>query len=80
MLIYLEQKKWQWAKDRITAGFMLDLSMEDLPFRYALFFHGDDETHSLYGASIGVVFFDELDISYFTKTSEGFPWTRKEEI
>lgn len=57
---YLNQKKWTWAKDRITAGFVLDLTKEKLPFKYAMFFHGDNEDSFLFGASIGIAFGNDL--------------------
>lgn len=56
----LYQSDWTWAKDRITAGFVLDISELDYPYRYAMFFHGDNEDNYLFGASIGVVFGDDL--------------------
>lgn len=57
---YLCQPKWNWAKDRITAGFVLDLTKEALPFKYTMFFHGDNEDNYLFGASIGIAFSDDL--------------------
>lgn len=57
---FLCQQNWKWAKDRITAGFVLDLSKENLPFRYVMFFHGDNEEERLFGASIGIAFGDDL--------------------
>ena len=34
--------------------------MLGLPYRYAMFFHGDNEDNYLFGASIGVVFGNDL--------------------
>lgn len=56
----LQQEKWKWAKDRITAGFVLELP-EEYDSRYALFFHGDNEEKHLFGASLAVLFFDSVD-------------------
>ena len=56
----LQQEKWKWAKDRITAGFVLELPKE-YDSRYALFFHGDNEEKHLFGASLAVLFFDSVD-------------------
>jgi len=50
----LNQNEWLWAKDRVTAGFVLEMS-EDYKYRYALFFHGDNEEKHLFGASLAVI-------------------------
>lgn len=57
---YLNQSNWIWAKDRITAGFVLEISDERRKYKYAMFFHGDNEEDYLFGASIGVAFSNDL--------------------
>ncbi len=56
----LNQSEWFWAKDRVTAGFVLELP-EDYKYRYALFFHGDNEEKQLFGASLAVTLFNSLN-------------------
>ncbi|MBR2875602.1 MAG: exo-alpha-sialidase [Clostridia bacterium] len=57
--LYLNQKNKPWAKDRITAGFVIDVSSIS-PYKYAMFYHGDNEDDYLFGASLAVVFSDDL--------------------
>ncbi len=57
---YLEQNRKPWACDRITAGFVLDISSLNMPYKYAMFYHGDDEKDCLFGASLAVTFGNEL--------------------
>lgn len=57
--LYLEQEKKPWAKDRITAGFVVDISSIS-PYRYAMFYHGDNEDDYLFGASLAVSFSNDL--------------------
>lgn len=57
--LYLNQQDKPWAKDRITAGFVIDVSRVS-PHKYALFYHGDNEDDYLFGASLAVVFSDDL--------------------
>lgn len=57
--LYLDQEKKPWAKDRITAGFVLDISSIS-PYRYAMFYHGDREDDYLFGASLAVSFSNDL--------------------
>lgn len=59
-ITYLNQAEWTWAKDRITAGFVLDMSKENFKYKYIMFFHGDNEDNYLFGASMGVAFSNDL--------------------
>ena len=63
-LITLGQANWEWAKGRITAGFLLDL-MDDPEYRkYIMFFHGSgpesEETMFDHHASVGMAWSDDL--------------------
>ena len=57
----LKQDEWEWAKGRITAGFVLE-APDEFSYKYILFFHGssDDnpETHGY--ASLALAFSDDL--------------------
>lgn len=57
----LEQEKWDWAKDRITAAFSMEMS-PDFAYRYAMFFHGSKsvfpETHG--NATLAVAFTNDF--------------------
>ncbi len=57
--LYLNQENKTWAKDRITAGFVIDASSIS-PYKYAMFYHGDNEDDYLFGASLAVAFSDDL--------------------
>ncbi|MBQ7862735.1 MAG: hypothetical protein IJ349_11120 [Clostridia bacterium] len=57
--LYLNQENKPWAKDRITAGFVIDASSIS-PHKYAMFYHGDNEDNYLFGASLAVAFSDDL--------------------
>ena len=57
--LYLNQENKPWAKDRITAGFVIDTSSIS-PYKYAMFYHGDNEDAYLFGASLAVAFSDDL--------------------
>ncbi len=57
--LYLNQENKPWAKDRITAGFVIDVSGVS-PHKYAMFYHGDNEDDYLFGASLAVAFSDDL--------------------
>ncbi len=57
--LYLNQENKPWAKDRITAGFVIDVSGVS-PHKYAMFYHGDNEADYLFGASLAVAFSDDL--------------------
>ena len=60
----LKQKEWQWAKDRVTAGFVLKLP-NDYKYQYALFFHGDNEEKHLFGASLAVTLFNKINEMFY---------------
>lgn len=57
--LYLDQQNKPWAKDRITAGFVIETN-GILPQKYAMFYHGDNEDDYLFGASLAVAFSDDL--------------------
>ncbi|MBQ9228197.1 MAG: hypothetical protein IJ168_05125 [Eubacterium sp.] len=57
---YLNQSKKPWAKDRITAGFVIDISELNLGRKYAMFYHGDNEDRYLYGATLAVATSDDI--------------------
>ena len=63
-LITLGQDSWEWAKGRLTAGFVLDLKNDPEYGKYILFFHGsgpeDEETMFDHHASIGIAWSDDL--------------------
>ena len=61
--LYLNQENKTWAKDRITAGFVIDASSIS-PYKYAMFYHGDNEDAYLFGASLAVAFSDDLATWY----------------
>lgn len=65
-LITLGQESWDWAKGRITAGFVVDLRHEEGVWAFVMFYHGsgpEDEsvlfdTH----ASIGIAWSKDLAV------------------
>lgn len=59
---FLSQSRWVWAKDRITAGFLLDLTEVPQVGAYLLFYHGDNEKNGAFpfGASIGMAVTKDL--------------------
>lgn len=57
--LYLNQEEKPWAKDRITAGFVIELN-GILPYKYAMFYHGDNEDNYIFGASLAVAFSNDL--------------------
>lgn len=59
---YLNQSEKPWAKDRITAGFVLDISRLNIGYKYAMFYHGDMEDNYIFGASLAVIFSNNLKI------------------
>jgi len=61
--LYLNQETKPWAKDRITAGFVVDVSSIS-PYKYAMFYHGDNEDDYLFGASVAVAFSNNLSEWY----------------
>jgi hypothetical protein len=58
--IYLNQDIKPWAKDRITAGFVIDIGSINDKYKYAMFYHGDEESNYLFGASLAVAFSNNL--------------------
>jgi hypothetical protein len=63
-LITLGQRDWPWAKGRLTAGFVLDLTQSPGIGKYIMFFHGtgpeDERTMFDNFASIGLAWSDDL--------------------
>ncbi len=60
----LNQSEWLWAKDRVTAGFVLELPV-GYKYRYALFLHGDNEEKHLFGASLAVMGLDNISDLFY---------------
>lgn len=58
--VYLKQSEKPWAKDRITAGFVLDISEMNIGYKYAMFYYGDMEDDYIFGASLAVTFSNNL--------------------
>ncbi len=61
--LFLNQENKPWAKDRITAGFVIDASSIS-PYKYAMFYHGDNEDNYLFGATLAVAFSNDLYVWY----------------
>jgi hypothetical protein len=63
-LITLGQNSWDWARGRLTAGFVLDLTRDDNVGKYVMFFHAsgpeNEETMFDFNASIGFAWSDDL--------------------
>lgn len=64
-LITLGQKEWEWAKGRITAGTVLDLTDVDGINKYIMFFHASGPLTEAEGdfdknSSIGIAWSDDL--------------------
>lgn len=57
---YLNQSEKPWARDRITAGFVLDISTMDIGYKYAMFYHGDMEDNYIFGASLAITFSNDI--------------------
>lgn len=65
-LITLGQGKWEWAKGRLTAGFLLDARSVPGIGKFVLFFHGSGPRTELEGdfdrnASIGFATADRIE-------------------
>ncbi len=62
--IFLGQRGWDWARGRLTAGFVLDLRREREVGKYLLFFHGSgpegEETMFDSHASVALAWSDDL--------------------
>jgi hypothetical protein len=63
-LITLGQRDWEWAKGRLTAGFVLDMRKDRRVGKYLLFFHGSgpesERKHFDSHASLGIAWSDDL--------------------
>lgn len=63
-LITLGQDKWEWAKGRLTAGFVLDLKNDPEYGKYIMFFHasGPEDENTMFDdhASVGIAWSDDL--------------------
>lgn len=57
--LYLNQQDKPWAKDRITAGFVIEAN-SIVSQKYAMFYHGDNEDDYIFGASLAVSFSNSL--------------------
>ncbi len=63
---FLRQSQWPWAKDRLTAGFVLDLTEVENMGCYLLFFHGDNEDAYPFGATLAMAYgYDLQNWNYF---------------
>ncbi len=59
--ITLGQEKWDWARARLTAGFVLDLTKDPRVGKYVLFFHGSKQEPRHIGAcSLGIAWSDDM--------------------
>src|SRR5699024_10695709 len=60
---YLSQSRFLWARDRITAGFVLDGTQIPGIDGYLMFYHGDDERGGdfPFGASIAMAYTPDLE-------------------
>ena len=58
------QQGWDWAKGRLTAGFVLDLTKDKRVGKYVMFFHGSgpegENKHFDNHASLGIAWSDDL--------------------
>jgi len=65
-LITLGQKEWEWAKGRLTAGFVLDMTNDPRIGKYLMFFHGSgpqgESKHFDSHASLGIAWSDDLKV------------------
>ena len=64
-LITLDQEKWDWAKGRISAGFVTNLKDHPKFGKYVMFFHGSGPKTEEQGdfdknASVGIAWSDDL--------------------
>jgi len=59
-IITLGQKNWPWAEQRLTAGFVLDMTMEPCFDKYIMFFHAEPPGGFKKFASIAIAWSDEL--------------------
>ncbi len=65
-IITLGQEDWDWAKGRLSAGFVLDLKNDPNYGKYIMFFHGsgpeDEETMFDHHASVALAWSDDLKL------------------
>ena len=63
-VLTLGQKDWPWARGRITAGFVLDLTQDSRFGKYVMFFHGSgpggEGTMFDTQASLGIAWSEDL--------------------
>jgi len=59
-IITLGQESWPWAKQRLTAGFVLDMTDAPSVDKYIMFFHAEPPGGFKKFASIGIAWSDEL--------------------
>ncbi|MHC4363831.1 MAG: hypothetical protein ACYSTZ_13490, partial [Planctomycetota bacterium] len=59
--ITLGQKDWPWASQRLTAGFVLDLTDDPHIGKYLMFFHAEPPGGFKKLASIGLAWSDDLE-------------------
>lgn len=64
-LITLGQRQWDWARGRITAGYVMDLRADPRVGKYLIFFHGsgpeDERTMFSTHASLGLAWSEDLE-------------------
>lgn len=70
-ITYLSQNRWNWAKDRITAGCVLDLINEPSVGVYLMFYHGDNEDDYVFGSSIAMAY--STDLKHFNSIEYDSP-------
>jgi sucrose-6-phosphate hydrolase SacC (GH32 family) len=71
-LLTLGQREWDWARGRITAGFVLDCRQVSGVDKFLLFFHGsgpeDERTIFDTHACIGIAWSDDLEMWHWPKS------------
>lgn len=58
--ITLGQENWEWAKQRLTAGFVLDMRDEPAVGKYLMFYHAEPPGGFKKYASLGIAWSDDL--------------------
>ncbi|MHC4475532.1 MAG: glycoside hydrolase family protein [Planctomycetota bacterium] len=59
-VITLGQENWDWAKQRLTAGFVLDMRSEPAVGKYLMFYHAEPPGGFKKYASLGIAWSDDL--------------------
>lgn len=60
-ILFLDQKKWEWAQGRLTAGYVMDARQIRGINKYIMVFHGEKNKESFtHNASIGIAWSDDL--------------------